>query len=511
MALSESSQLFLVLIAVLASAIFYLKFPKRYPLPPGPRKLPILGNLFDSPSSYEWEQYSKWAKEYNTDILHLDVCGQSIVILDTHEACTALLERKSKYYSSRPGLTMAIDLVGLDFNVGIIPYGDRWRARRRLIHEMLHAKAVRRFDPIILRSTHALLEALLGAGQDDLEQELRHWAARIILGTTYGFDIQTKDDPHVSNAEAVQDYFSATANQASYLVNSIPILKYVPEWMPGAAFKRQVREWKDHVRYMVNTPFDEVKNNLCETPCAPSIASLALEKGIEQDIIKDSCATMHMAGTDTTVCAILNFTLAMLDHPELLECAQRELDKIVPGRLPDFADEERLPFVTAIVLESLRYMPVTPLAISHYFSGDEPDLYKGYMIPPGSVVIANVWSMAHDEDVYPDPYAFKPDRFLTDDGTINRDVRDPCVFAFGFGRRICPGRRLAYASIWIAIASILKTSDIRKAKRADGSVIESSEGWASGLVSLPKPFKCQLTARNAEAHAIIRAAANNQY
>ena len=80
-------------------------------------------------------------------------------------------------------------------------------------------------------------------------------------------------------------------------------------------FKRQAREWKAHARYMVDTPFSEVKNNvrrvqsspdcylhslkLCEAPFAPSVASLALEKGVGEDVIKDACATMYMAGTDT--------------------------------------------------------------------------------------------------------------------------------------------------------------------------------------------------------------------
>ena len=103
------------------------------------------------------------------------------------------------------------------------------------------------------------------------------------------------------------------------------------------------------------------------------------------------------------------------------------------------------------------------------------------------------------QDAYPDSYAFKPDRFLTDEGRINCNVRDPSAFAFGvsdtaprlhdsfmrhpqFGRRICPGRRLAYTSMWLTIASLMKTFDIRKAKRADGSIVEPSKEWVSGLV-----------------------------
>lgn len=80
------------------------------------------------PTSFEWERYAAWAKEFNTDILHLDVGGQSIIVLDTYEACTELLDKRSKYYSTRPSFTMAVDLVGFDFNIGFIPYGARQMA-----------------------------------------------------------------------------------------------------------------------------------------------------------------------------------------------------------------------------------------------------------------------------------------------------------------------------------------------------------------------------------------------
>ena len=101
--------------------------------------------------------------------------------------------------------------------------------------------------------------------------------------------------------------------------------------------------------------------------------------------------------------------------------------------------------------------------------------------------------------MYPDPYAYKPERFLTADGKLNRDVRDPSLYAFGvciisftcfsilidlfqFGRRICPGRHMALSSVWHAIASILRVYNIEKAKRPDGTVIEPVREYKSSLL-----------------------------
>jgi len=186
-----------------------------------------------------------------------------------------------------------------------------------------------------------------------------------------------------------------------------------------------------------------------------------------------------------------------LENPEIVHKAQAQLDAVIkPGYLPDFTDEENLPYITALTMESLRWRDVVPIAIPRCLQVD--DEYKGYRIPKGSIVIPNAWhvsesllpwtifidfrAMLHDEDVYPDPFTFKPERFLTKDGKIDETIRDPRHACFGFGRRICPGRHMAFSAIWIALASILYSFNIEKAKDESGEIIELSHEYLSALV-----------------------------
>lgn len=92
-----------------------------------------------------------------------------------------------------------------------------------------------------------------------------------------------------------------------------------------------------------------------------------------------------------------------------------------------------------------------------------------------------VRSILHDEQVYPDPLVFNPDRFMKD-GKIDPEVLDPTVAAFGFGRRVCPGRYMAFESMWIAVASTLAVCTISKARNEDGTAITPSGDYEMGFL-----------------------------
>ncbi|KAJ3907353.1 cytochrome P450-like protein, partial [Lentinula edodes] len=128
----------------------------------------------------------------------------------------------------------------------------------------------------------------------------------------------------------------------------------------------------------------------------------------------------------------------------------------------------------------------------------QDDIYKGYFLPKGSLIMANVWSILHDEEDYPEPDLFNPSRFLDADGKIDPEVKDPTIPAFGFGRRVCPGKHMALASLWIVVASILACYSIEPELDENGNLIKPKARWYSGptLFNHPLPFKCRFVPRS---------------
>jgi len=141
------------------------------------------------------------------------------------------------------------------------------------------------------------------------------------------------------------------------------------------------------------------------------------------------------------------------------------------------------------------------VAIAHRAMFD--DEYSGYHIPKGALLFGNTWSILHDEEIYSNPHEFRPERFLKD-GKLDPAVRDPNTAAFGFGRRSCPGQHLAANSAFITIASILSTFDITLATDDFGNHILVEPAMTSGLVSYPKPFKCNIRPRLERTAAVIQ-------
>ncbi|PPQ79328.1 hypothetical protein CVT25_002558 [Psilocybe cyanescens] len=508
---------FLVLLAVLASLCYiYIKRAKtgpfsHLPLPPGPKRLPLIGNLLDMPATAQ--TYHRWSTEFDTDIIYLDIAGSKMIVLDTVDAAFELLEKRSAKYSSRARLTMVNELMGWDFALGFMEYGSvcqishetHRRQRRRLMHNSFHPVAATLFQPHLLKATRNLLKRYLDI-PDDIVGNIRNMTRDIILSITYGLDVQPEDDPFIEVAERAIEGSLIASMPGAFLVNLFPVLKYVPEWFPGAGFQKKARVWKNYGIKMIESPFSATKRNMASGESPHCFVSMNLQEmdghnPDQENDIKLTAGSMysaHLMLSAQTLSAISSCILGFLENPEVLKKAQAEIDRTVkPGFLPDFEDYDSLPYITAITMETLRWRVVGPIGVPHLLT--EEDEYKGYRIPAGTTVIANSWAMLHNEDVYPDPSSFNPDRFMQD-GKLNTSVRDPGHACWGFGRRY-----MAFSSVWIAIASLVAVFDITKAVDKHGKVIEPSHEYSPTLIRIPKPFKCSMNPRSLEAEKLIRA------
>ncbi|KAJ6473456.1 cytochrome P450 [Mycena vulgaris] len=202
----------------------------------------------------------------------------------------------------------------------------------------------------------------------------------------------------------------------------------------------------------------------------------------------------------------------MLANPEAQKKAQMEIYSVVgSGRLLDFDDEDSLPYVSAIVKKVLRWRSATPIAIPQFLPVE--DQYKGYRLPAGSIVIPNSWEIF--TAMYPDPYAFNPDRFLLDgkpNPAFRKKVRKvkPIQTPNAETTYGMPRRRMASSSVWIAAVSVPAAFHITKRFGDDAQIIEPTYEYFPGLVSMPLPFKCFIKPRSRRAVDLIHTTINDE-
>ncbi|KAF8815532.1 cytochrome P450 [Phlegmacium glaucopus] len=465
------------------------------------------------PIDKPWLVYEEWCKTYG-DMVYFNVLGQHFLVLGSKERTTDLFEKRSSNYSDRLRSPMLVDLMKSDFNMAFLPYGLNWRKHRKSFHKYFHLDVVSKYLPIQKREVHAFLRRLL-ITPDNFRHHIRQTFATTIMSIAYGIEVKESDDPYVSLAEEALNGINQAAIPGAFWVDLFPILKYVPSWFPGAGFQKKAAYWRGVNATMIETPFRYVKEQLKSGKAAPSVAASLIEclpdeddpqRLIEESLAQDVAAVAYLGGADTTVSTVQTLFLAMALYPEVQRKAQAELDAVVgPNRLPDFEDRPSLPYINAIVKESMRWNLVLPLAIAHVATND--DEYNGYYIPKGTVVMGNSWSILHDPEVFNDPMEYRPERYLKD-GKLNPDVLDPSSVAFGYGRRICPGRHLSDNSLYSIVSCLLAVYDIKPPVDDHGNIIKLEPKFTSGLLSYPVPFKCIISPRSAAAEALIKDSVN---
>ncbi|KAF8607123.1 cytochrome P450 [Ceratobasidium sp. AG-I] len=473
------------------------------PLPPGPPSYPLIGQLLSMPKQSEQLAFTEMSKTIGSDILSLSFLGTTIIVLNSEEAAIDLLEKRTSIYSGRFTTPMVSSplLLNLQNFVAFMDSNERWKRYRRMMHTRLNKQAVVEFQASQQHQARLLLQRLLNKSKhlttsDEVDEEFHIAISSTLLDSVYGYQLESAHDPFVVNATKFSDNLGKAFLPSNFLVNSLPWLAHVPQWFPGANFKKIARKWKDENDLAVNGVYEWTKQHITNGADEHSMLATTLKEvkqlGWDQETIDDYLKMYGMgiysAGTDTLINALLSFLLAMIMFPEVQAKAQQEIDSVISqDRLPTVEDRSRLPYIENLASEVLRWQPPAPLAIPH--TCDKEDEYRGYRIPKGSIVFGNVWGMTRDERIYPDPEDFNPDRYF--------DPAVPAPPTFGWGGRHCPGSHFAQTGLFIVAASILAAFKITKLLDENGrEIVPEIDSESNSVRFRPKPFGCKFTPRS---------------
>ncbi|KAJ7765749.1 cytochrome P450 [Mycena metata] len=428
-----------------------------------------------------------------------------MVILNSASDAVNLLTKRAAIYSDRPFPTMAGTLMRRGKSPLYIPYNERFKTYRRLMHKSFNPAAAQAYWKIQEYEAKVVVDNIV-RHPEHLLKHLRRNASAVIMKIAYGYPVTRNDDHFVTAAEEHLRLGSLAAAPGKWVVDSVPILRFLPECFPGARFKRQAREWRETMYMQAMEPHIWVKKQMAVGIAIPSFTSTLLQPSDgppadaeAEDIIMWTAGALFAAGADTSVSAITTFFFAMMMYPSVQQRAQSEADAFFAAeqRLPTLHDQAAFPYLSCVVKEVLRWVPPTPIGLWHCTAA--ADTYNGFFIPAKTTVIANIWAMMHDESAYPDPFVFDPERFMG-----SNPQADPRDCAFGFGRRICAGQNLAETTMWIQMALSLLTVTISKATDENGKTIEPKTEFTTGLVSHVKSFPYQITPRSPIILSLVR-------
>ncbi|KAJ8087754.1 hypothetical protein AAF712_010543 [Marasmius tenuissimus] len=480
------------------------------PLPPGPKGRFFTGVRDQIPSS-PWRKYAQWAAEFRTNVLYFRVYNKDYVVLNDYQSVHDLLDKRAAMYSDRPKAWMFFELCAREkavFNISAT--NPRHAQYRRLLQTRLGSQAIPQTHRVLLDESEKMVDAIT-SNPSDFISHIRRNSVAVIMKIAYGYEVTSGKDHFIDVAEECAKISGLAMAPGRWLVDYYPSLRYLPSWFPFAGFRRQAEKWKRRLESLSDEPHQWVKAQMRSSDFTESFTSKLLqpegEKPVteaEDDLIKWCAGALYVGATDTTISAMISFILLMALYPDAQKRAQVEIDEVVASngaRLPEISELKRLPYLHAILKEVLRYAPVANIALPHKVIRE--DEYQGFRIPKDATVIANVWAIMHDPALYPNPTEFDPDRFMRGNGTqpqsssrrkrVDTINPDPTIFAFGFGRRSCPGIQFAETSLLLCMARILASAEIRL---PPATPMKPVVEFTPGITSHIKPFDIRIQRRS---------------
>ncbi|XP_076891054.1 dimethylnonatriene synthase-like [Bidens hawaiensis] len=431
------------------------------------------------------------------------------LVVSSWQSIKECFTTNDRVFATRPNMAISRHMVYNTAGFALAPYGPYWRDIRRMVtSELFTSQRVEKFksvrDSEVKNSVNEL--ALLSfnkRGQSSIV-EMNKWfehitfniLIRILVGKRFsnGFsDEGNNEDLHLTQAIKRGLHISGV-----FVVSDIfPYLEWMDIGGHVKAMKQVAKEVDGVVGKWLAEHIEKRKElDSVENEDFMDLMLSALPKDVEmsghgqETIIKATTMTLMLTGSESTALTMTWTLSLLLNHPHILEAAQKELD-IHVGRKKwvEESDIANLVYLQAIVKETLRLYPPGPLAGPH--EAIEDCYVQGYHVTKGTRLIVNVWKLHRDPQVWLDPNEFRPERFLEEHTDINYHGQNFEYIPFSTGRRMCPATMFAWHVLHLTLARLLQGFDLSTPM---GKPVDMSEGLGIALPKV-KPLEVVITPR----------------
>ncbi|KAL9261971.1 Cytochrome P450 71A9-like protein [Drosera capensis] len=448
---------FMLLGAFIVALTFVVKRLQRrrnLKLPPGPRKLPIIGNLhhIGHPLAYSLQRLA----EQHGPLMALKLGTVQAIVVSSPLVVREILKAHDIVFSGKPPL-QALKRLSYDFSdMFAAPYSEYWRQVRKIaILELFSIKRVSSFRSVRMEEVSRVCETVGSAerGTVNVSQLMHSLANNVICRVAFG-----QRDYHN------YDFYSLLHN-LERVIGDVNIADFIP-WLGWINRFNGFGDLMEKVFKDLDRFYDELIEQHREQRSRPRVDSghkdlvdVLLEVQadhnqalvLSKDQIKGILLDVLIGGTDTSSTTLVWAMTELIKYPTTMEALQAEVTRVAKGK--DMIEESNLPelhYLHMVLKETFRLHPPLPIIMRETIADCK---LQGYEIPARTMVFINAKVMGRDPSTWEDPDSFKPERFLS--SLIDFRGHDPELIPFGIGRRGCPAPNLATPLMELALANLL--------------------------------------------------------
>ncbi|XP_057593282.1 cytochrome P450 2E1-like isoform X2 [Hippopotamus amphibius kiboko] len=451
----------LVWMATLLLISIWKHIYSSWKLPPGPFPLPIVGNLFQLEVKNIPKSFTRLAERFGP-VFTLYLGSQRVVVLHGYKAVKeVLLDYKNEFSGRGEHVPFQVHKdKGVIFN-----NGPTWRDTRRFSLTTLRDLGMGKQgnEQRIQREAHFLLEALRSTQGQPFDPTF------VIGFGPYNVISDILFHKRVDYSDKTGLRLMRLFNEDFYLLSTpwIQLYNYFSgylHYLPGSHRKllKNISEIKDYALERVKDHQKSLEPSCPRDFTDTMLMEMQKEKHSADpmytlDNVAVTVADLLFAGTETTSTTLRYGLLILMKYPEVEEKLHEEIDRVIgPSRIPAVKDRLDMPYLDAVVHEIQRFIDLVPSNLLHEATRDT--MFRGYVIPKGTVIIPTLDSVLYDSQEFPEPEKFKPEHFLNENGKFKYSDH---FKAFSAGKRVCVGEGLARMELFLFLAAILQHFNLK--------------------------------------------------